>query len=99
MVHLDFDIDAFARTNEYRIERLRSWDRVPIQRNHSHLVPGKGNAAILNRAGIEEVDEQSLALADTDGLARSERLVIDRVSHGADFEAVRIGVERGRLLQ
>ena len=43
--------------------------------------------------------QQPLTLADADGFAGAERLVVDGVGHGIDFEAVGLGVHDRRFFQ
>ena len=62
-------------------------------------MPGERDAAVLDGAGVEKVNQQALALAHADGIARPERLVVDGVGHGADFQTVGIGVDGRRLFQ
>ncbi len=74
-------------------------NRVAVEGDHLHFVAGQGDAAIFNGAGVEEVNEQALAFADPDRLAGAEPLVVDGVGHGADFEAVGIGVHGCRSFE
>ena len=60
---------------------------------------GEGDAAVLDGAGVEEVEEDALAFLDADGFAGAEGLVVDGVGHGVDLEAVGGGVEDGGLLE
>ena len=63
------------------------------------LWPGQRDAAVFDGAGVQEMDQQPLAFADADRITGTKRLVVDRVGHRADFEAVGIRVHRRRLFQ
>ena len=56
---------------------------------------GEGDAAVFDGGGVEEVEEDALALFDADGFAGAEGLVVDGVGHGVDLEAIGAGVEVG----
>jgi len=99
MVHLDLDVGALAGAEQKSIHELRGGHRVAVKGDGAHLVSGQGDAAVLDGAGVQKMNQQLLAVADTDGLAGAEGLVVDRVSHGVDFEAIgRSGQDR-RLFQ
>src|SRR5580698_4670050 len=72
IVHLDDGIDAFSRAQKDGIERLWRWHGVSVQRDYLHPVAGKGDAAVLDCAGVEEVNQQPLAFTYADRLAGSE---------------------------
>ncbi len=72
---------------------------ISVERDHLHLVAGKRDPPVLDRAGIQKVNQHPLPFANPDGLAGAQRLVVDRVGHGAHFEAVRIAIHRRRLLE
>ena len=99
MVHFDHYIDALARAEKDGIEFSRRRYRISVERDHLHLVAGQRDAAIFNGAGVEEMNQQALAFADADRIAGAERLVVDGVGHRTDFEAVGVGVQRGRLFE
>src|ERR1700722_4025126 len=88
IIHLDFYINALARADEDGIKHLGRRSGISIERDHFHYVSVERNAAILDCAGVEEMNEQPLALADTDGIAGTERLVVDGVGRGANFKPV-----------
>ncbi len=88
VVHLDDGVDALAGAEEEGFDELGVGDGVAVERDDLELVAGEGDAAVLDGAGVEEVEEDALAFFDADGFAGAEGLVVDGVGHGVDFEAV-----------
>src|SRR5882724_11713608 len=88
MVHLDYCIDALARAKEEGFDRLGRGNWVAVERDDLELVARKCDATVLDGAGVEQVKEDALALLDADGFACAERLVVDRIGVGVDFETI-----------
>ena len=98
VVHLDDGVDALAGAEEDGFDGLGGGDGVAIEGDDLKLVAGEGDAAVLDGAGVEEVEEDALAGFDAEGFAGAEGFVVNGVGHGADFEAIGGGVEGGGLL-
>ena len=60
---------------------------------------GQGNAAVFNRARIEQVHQHPLPLLHPNRLPRTESLIVDGVGHRIHFKAVGIGVHHRGLLR
>ena len=75
----------------------RHW--IPVHRNHAHPVSGQRDAPIFNRARIQKMNQQPLPFAHADRIARSKRLVVDRVGHRSDFKPIRFRIHHCRLFQ
>src|SRR5271170_5435797 len=48
----------------------------------------QSDLAVLDGACVEHVDENALALANANGIARAKSLVVDREKLGSNFESV-----------
>ena len=97
VVHLDDGADALAGAEEEGFDEGGVGDGVAVEGDDLEFVAAEGDAAVLDGAGVEEVEEDALALGDADGFAGAEGLVVDGVGGGGDFEAVGRGVEDGGL--
>ena len=74
LVHVHDGIDALPGAEQNCIDRLRIGHRVAVQRDHLELMAGERDAAVFDRAGVEEVHQHALALLHADRLARAEAL-------------------------
>ena len=92
VVHLDQGVDALAGAEEEGLDQRGVGDGVAVEREDLELVAGEREAAVLNGAGVEEVEEDAVTLFDAEGFAGAERLVVDAVGVGVDLEAVGVGV-------
>ena len=69
---------ALAGAEEEARRRAGVGTGLPSRAKTWNLWPPK-RAAVFDRAGVEEVEEDALALADADGFAGAEGLVVDGV--------------------
>ena len=99
LVHFDNRIHAFPRAEHDVVDLLRNGHGIAVQRNHLKLMPRQRNAAVFNRARIEQVHQHPLALPHPNRLPCAQRLVVDGVSHRIDFKAGRIGVQNRGFLR
>ena len=97
VVHLDDGVDALAGAEEDGVDGGGGGDGVAVEGDDLELVAGEGDAAVLDGGGVEEVEEDALALFDAEGFAGAEGFVVDGVGDGVDLEAVGAGVEVGGL--
>ena len=77
LVHVDEGIDALTGAEQKRIDGLRRWHGIAVEREDAKFMAGKRYAAIFDRAGIEHVYEQAVALLYAKLLAKAQRLVVD----------------------
>ena len=99
VVHFHDGADALAGAEGERFDQGGVGDGVAVEGDDLELVAAEGDAAVLDGAGVEEVEEDALALGDADGFAGAERLVVDGVGGGGNFEAVGRGVQDGGLFR
>jgi hypothetical protein len=80
VVHLDDGADSFAGTEGESFDQRWVRNGVAIEGDDLELVAAEGNAAVLDGGGVEEVEEDALALRNADGFAGAECFVVDGVS-------------------
>lgn len=71
VVHLDDGVDALAGTEEEGLDRGGCRNRAAVEGDHLKRVAWQREASVLDGRGVEDAQQDALALFDPDGLAGS----------------------------
>ena len=95
MVHLDDDVDAFACAEEDGIDVCGVGTGLPSRAMTFILWPGSAMRRFSMALALRKWMSRRWPSRTRIGFAGAERLVVDGVGHGADLEAVGVGVQDG----
>ena len=95
MIHFDDGGEALGGSEPEDGNADGLGERVAVHGDDGESVAGKGEAANLGGAGVEDVEEDALAGFHADGIAVAEHASVDGEGIVADFESVRQAAGEG----
>ncbi len=95
MIHFDDGGEALGGSEPENGNADGLGERVAVHGDDGEGVAGKGEAANLGGAGVEDVEENALAGFHADGFAVAEHASVDGEGIVADFESVRQAAGEG----
>src|SRR6516225_10374322 len=90
--HLYNSVDSLGRSQFQHVHPLGTRYRIPIERDHIELMPGKREFNVLGGAGVQKVEQDALAFFDPDRRSVAQTLPVDGKALVADLPAVGIWV-------